>query len=93
MTNLIEKAIRNHIAYSVKEREELEFNKYAKGFKLLKVDFNKTFENSDCIAELEATTTFKAKKFDNNRAKWIVAIYKDGSTQVYFNGEDYAIIL
>lgn len=89
MTNLIEKAIREHIAYSIKEREELEFNKYAKGFKLLKVGFNRTFKNSDCIAEFEATTTFKAKKYENNRAKWIIAIYKDGSQQIYFDGEDY----
>lgn len=79
------KMIRDHI----KANEYL--TEYGKGLKLLNVELVKEVKNSTlgCIAEFEVTTLYKAKKYDNNTAKWIITVYNDGTHQIYFNGETY----
>jgi len=77
------KMIREHI----KNYEYLK--EYGKGMKLQNVELLEKVENSDCIAKFEATTLYKAKKYENNTAKWLIKVYNDGSHQIYFNGEAY----
>ena len=95
LNNVFESAIKEHI----KEREDLQSWSF-KGIKVINCEFVKSVKcyfpgtEVECpmMTQYEVTCKFNAKKHENNRVKFQVNVYSDGSEiGVYFDGTYYEV--
>jgi len=95
MNELFAKEIKAHIKHDIECSPATygDWERFLKGFKVVGWEFVKAVNTSNGHGQMlkyKVITSFKAPKYENNRAKWEVNIYQTNDIGVYFDGTDYA---
>ncbi|MBP3637511.1 MAG: hypothetical protein J6K13_08160 [Clostridia bacterium] len=91
MKEMFEKQIKAHIKHDIECSPGTygDWERFLKGFKVAEWRLDKVVETSNGHGKMMkffVTTTFKAKKYENNLVEWEVNVYESDSVGVYFNG-------
>lgn len=95
MKEMFAKEIKAHIKYDIENSPATygDWERFLKGFKVVDWKLDKVVETSNGNGKMMkffVTTTFKAKKYENNLVEWEVNVYESNSVGVYFNGTKYS---
>lgn len=95
MNELFAKNIKAHIKHDIEVAPDTygDWVRFLKGFKVVGWEFVKMVDTSNGHGQMlkyKVTTSFKARKCENNLVDWEVNVYQTNDIGVYFDGTRYA---